>query len=43
VIISSHLDKNQEGKLLDVLNEHKETLGWTIADIKKISLSVVMH
>jgi len=24
VIISSYLDKNQEGKLLDILSEHKE-------------------
>jgi len=43
VIISSHFDKNQEGKLLDVLSEHKEALSWIIADIKKISPSVVMH
>jgi len=43
VIISSHLDKDQEGKLLDVLIEHKETLGWTIADIKGISPSAIMH
>ena len=43
VIISSHLDKDQEGKLLDVLIEHKEALGWTIADIKGISPSIVMH
>ena len=26
-----------------MLNEHKEVLGWTIADIKGISPSVVMH
>ena len=37
VIISSHLDKDQEEKLLDVLNEHKEDLGWTIEDINGIS------
>jgi len=43
VIISSHFDKEQEEKLLDVLGEHKEVIGWTIADIKKISPSVVMH
>ena len=43
VIISSHLDKDQEGKLLDLLIEHKEALGWTIAHIKKIRPSVVMH
>ena len=43
VIISSHLDQVQEGKLLDVLIEHMEVLGWTITDIKEISSSVVMH
>jgi len=43
VIISSHLDKDQEEKLLDVLGEHKKTIGWTIANIKEISPSVVMH
>ena len=43
VIISSHLDKDQEEKLLDVLEEHKEVIGWTIADIKGISPSVIMH
>ena len=42
-IISSHLDKDQEAKLLDVLSEHKEALGWTIADIKGVSPSVVIH
>jgi len=43
VIISSHLNKDQEEKLLNVLSEHNEALGWTIADIKRISPSVVMH
>ena len=43
VTISSHLDKDQEGNLLDVLSKHKEALSWTIADIKAISSSVVMH
>jgi len=37
VIISSHLDKDQEEKLLDVLREHKEAIGWTIVDIKGIT------
>ena len=37
VIMSSYLDKDQEEKLLDVLSEHNEALGWTIADIKRIS------
>jgi len=43
VIISSNLYKDQERKLLYVLSEYKETLRWTIADIKKISLSVIMY
>ena len=29
--------------MLDVLGEHKEDIGWTITDIKRISPSVVMH
>jgi len=37
VIISSKLNAHQEGKLLQTLKMHKNTLGWTIADIKGIS------
>jgi len=43
VIIASDLLAAQEEKLLDVLREHKEAIGWTIEDIKGISPSVVMH
>ena len=43
VIIASDLVDAQEEKLLDVLREHKEAIGWTIEDIKRISPSVVMH
>jgi len=43
VIIASDLPPAQEEKVLDVLREHKEAIGWTIEDIKGISLSVVMH
>jgi hypothetical protein len=43
VIIASDLPIAQEEKLLDVLREHKEAIGWTIEDIKGISPSVVMH
>ena len=43
VIIASYLVDAQEDKLLDVLKEHKETIGWTIEDIKGINSSVVMH
>ena len=43
VIIASDLADAQEKKLLDVLREHKEAIGWTIKDIKGISPSLVMH
>jgi hypothetical protein len=43
VIIASDLHAAQEEKLLDVLREHKEAIGWTIEDIKGISPSMVMH
>ncbi|XP_026411188.1 uncharacterized protein LOC113306474 [Papaver somniferum] len=43
VIISSFLDIEQESKLLEVLKEHKEALGWKILDIKGISPTVCMH
>ncbi|XP_071921861.1 uncharacterized protein [Coffea arabica] len=43
VIISSALSKTQEEKLIRVLREHKEVIGWTIADIKGISPAVCMH
>jgi hypothetical protein len=43
VIIALDLFDAQEEKLLEVLREHKETIGWTIEDIKGINLSVVMH
>ena len=43
VIISSSLNDEQKGKLLDVLKEHKGALGWTIADIKCINPVDCMH
>jgi hypothetical protein len=43
VIIASDLIDAQEEKLLGVLSEHKEAIGWTIEDIKGISPSLVMH
>jgi len=43
VIIALNLHPAQEEKLLDVLREHKEAIGWTIEDIKGINPSVVMH
>jgi hypothetical protein len=43
VIIASDLIDAQEEKLLDVLREHKEAIGWKIEDIKGISPLLVMH
>jgi len=41
VIIASDLDQHQEEKLLNLLRENKEALGWTLGDIKGISPTVV--
>jgi hypothetical protein len=43
VIIAPDLNETQEQKLLDMLKEHKEAIGWSIGDIKGISPAVVMH
>jgi hypothetical protein len=43
VIIASDLQKNQEDNLLEVLKEHKEAIGWTVADLKGIDPSICMH
>jgi hypothetical protein len=37
VIIASDLVDAQEEKLLDILGEHKEAIGWTIEDIKGLA------
>ena len=43
VIISSKLSAPQEEKLVQVLNEYKIAIGWTIVDVKGISPSTCMH
>ncbi|XP_027071577.2 uncharacterized protein [Coffea arabica] len=43
VIISVHLYPSQEDKLVRILREYKEAIGWSIADIKGISPSLCMH
>ena len=43
VIIASDLSSPQEDALLNVLKEHREALGWTMADIKGISPSICQH
>ena len=43
VIISSSLSNMKEEKLLKILKEHKEAIGWSLADIKGIRPSMCMH
>ena len=43
VIISSSLSNMEEDKLLKILKEHKEAIGWSLADIKGIRPSMCMH
>ncbi|KAL0437778.1 UNVERIFIED_CONTAM: hypothetical protein Sradi_0485700 [Sesamum radiatum] len=43
VIISSKLSTLEEEKLIRVLREFREAIGWTIADIKGLSPSTCMH
>ncbi|KAL0411606.1 UNVERIFIED_CONTAM: hypothetical protein Slati_3750300 [Sesamum latifolium] len=43
VIISSKLSTLEEEKLIRVLREFHEAIGWTIADIKMLSHSTCMH
>ena len=43
VIISSSLSNMEKEKLLNILKEHKEAIGWSLADIKGIRPSMCMH
>ena len=43
VVISSTLNEEHEGKLLNVSRDHKSALGQTIADIKGISPLICTH
>ena len=42
-IISVSLIAIEEDKLLSVLRDHKDALGWSLADLKGIRLSMCMH
>ena len=41
--ISSSLTAEEEDKLLKVLRDHKDALGWSLADLKRIRPSMCMH
>lgn len=43
VIISNKLSTLEEEKLIPVLRDYKEAIGWTIANIKGLSPSTCMH
>ena len=43
VIISCSLSNMEEEKLLHILKEHKEVIGWSLANIKGIRPSMCMH
>lgn len=43
VIISSKLSQLQEDKLLSILREYKQAIGWTVADIKGICPTLCTH
>jgi len=43
IIVASDLNPDQEDKLIALLRENKEIIGWTLGDIKGISPSIVQH
>ena len=43
IIIAANLTPEQEEVLLTILRENKEAIGWTMADIKGISQTIVQH
>ena len=43
VIISSHLDKEQEERLLKVLRRNEDAIGWTLTDLKGLDTSLCTH
>ena len=43
VIISARLSDAEEHQLLEILRNHKESIAWSIAKLKGISLSICMH
>ena len=43
VIISARLSDEEEHKLLQILKKHKESIAWSIEELKGISPSICMH
>ena len=43
MIISARLSDEEEQKLLQILKKHKESIAWSIEELKGISPSICMH
>ncbi|XP_027076039.1 uncharacterized protein [Coffea arabica] len=43
VIISAYLSPSQEERLVRLIRDHKDAIGWSITDIKGINPSMCMH
>jgi len=43
VIIASHLNDGKEENLKIIFRRHKEAIGWTMTDIKRLSPAIVQH
>ena len=43
IIISARLSDAEEQSLLEILRKHKESIAWSIKDLKGISPSICMH
>ena len=43
VIISSQLNEEQEKRLLDVLRQNEQAIGWTLADLRGLEASLCTH
>lgn len=43
VIVASDLTLDQETQLVNLLKQHKEAIGWSMADLKGISPTIVQH
>ncbi|RDX74706.1 Retrovirus-related Pol polyprotein from transposon 17.6, partial [Mucuna pruriens] len=43
IIIANNLTKEQEEKLLEVLRQHKQAIGWKLSDLPGINPSICMH
>ena len=43
VIISANLSKHEEERLLKILKKHRDTIGYTLDDLKGISPTLCQH